>query len=102
MSEEASHHISCPQAASEKGDIAALKRLLQAGARVNTGQSCLLEPCRQGRADVVALLLEAGEDPAIAGEGWESPLLLAKVGGHQDIVDLLKEHKLEVTFNFIS
>ena len=96
------NHLSCLQVASEKGHMDTLNLLLKSGAQVNNGKNCLLEPSRQGRLDVVSVLLEAGEDPAVPGASWESPLLLAKRGGHKEIVTILSRYKKEVSFFFPS
>jgi len=59
---------------------------------VNNGQSCLLEPCAQGREDIVEALLEAGENPNRPGEDGATPLLVAKQKGNAGLVSVLEEY----------
>ena len=73
-----------------RGHLDAVGLLFRAGARVNCGEGCLLEPSRNGRDDLIRILLEAGEDPNVAGENWETPLSLALA--HTSTVALLKSH----------
>ena len=73
-----------------RGHLDAVGLLLRAGARVNCGEGCLLEPSRNGRDDLIRILLEAGEDPNVAGENWETPLSLALA--HTSTAALLKSY----------
>ena len=51
-----------------RGHLDAVGLLHRAGARVNCGEGCLLEPSRNGKDDLIRILLEAGEDPNVPGE----------------------------------
>jgi ankyrin repeat protein len=55
----------------------------------------LVSACLHGRADIVALLLEAGADPHIVGTAL-SPLTAACQSGHIAIVELLLSHKVDI------
>jgi len=79
--------------AAQRGDVAAMTSLLNAGARVNASisgdGSPLIAAARAGRALVVKLLLDRGADPNMAVRGDGCPLIAAAASGHADIVSLL-------------
>ena len=84
--------LSCLHVAAANGNLDTVEALLGAGARLNCGKSCLLEPARNGRDNILQILLEAGEDPNVPGANWETPLFLAQQNGHTNTAALLKSH----------
>ena len=78
--------------AAANGNLDTIETLLEAEARLNCGKSCLLEPARNGRDDILKILLRAGEDPNVPGANWETPLFLAQKNGHTSTAALLKSH----------
>ena len=79
--------------AAADGDIDAMSRLLDAGAKVNGAVpgdgSPLIAAAREGHADAVAFLLDRGGDPNLAVRGDGNALIMAAQAGHLDVVDLL-------------
>src|SRR5215475_12543396 len=74
------------------GDLAATKALVDAGIDVNRagdlGYTPLHVACVQGNAEMVRLLIENGADVFALSEG-DAPFTTARLGGHDDICDLL-------------
>ena len=72
-------------------DVALLRRLIKAGARVNHRQSggytALHEAAAVGNADVVRMLLEAGAQPDARNGQGHTPAELARDGGHVALAD---------------
>ena len=69
------------------------KALSAAGADPNAigsqGYSPLFTACQDGKAEIVAMLLEANADPALACFGGATPLYVACSKNHADVVKLL-------------
>jgi ankyrin repeat protein len=74
------------------GDLAAAKALIEAGIDVNKagdlGYAPLHVPCMQGNAEIVKLLTDSGADVFALSEG-DAPFTTARLGGHDDICELL-------------
>lgn len=88
------------QEAAQRGDVARVARLLDAGADVNGadggGRTALTTAARSGRTDVAKLLLSRGAD-VNKPESWgATPLMLAASQGFGDEVDLLLRHGADV------
>ena len=84
-------------AAARKGDVAAVKALLDKGvdvnAKTNYGATALSYACDKGHAEVVKLLLERGADPNAKDTFYgEVPMGWALSRDHYDIVKLLLDH----------
>jgi outer membrane protein assembly factor BamB len=80
--------------AARRGDLAAVQRLVAAGANVNASGhfhiTALWQATSKGHQDVVEYLLKAGADPNRADGVWKSlPLMLAD---KDEIVGLLVQH----------
>jgi len=80
-------------AASQAGEIAAVKTLLAGGALPNAadelGQRPLIVAVAEGHAEIVRLLLQGGASPNVKGPQGRTPLGLAAAAGHPGIVRLL-------------
>lgn len=80
--------------AAARGELGNAQALL-AGAGAETRQRALAMAAQQGHADVVRLLLDAGEDPdrfaPVGGHSHATPLHQAALAGHEDVVRLLVE-----------
>ncbi len=78
----------------DRGDVAAIKEMLDSGVDPNgvselQGFTALMGASFKGRGDIVKLLLAAGANPnAAAGKG-ETALIFAATHGHVDIVNML-------------
>ena len=74
------------------GDFAAAKALIDAGINVNKagdiGYTPLHIACMQGNAEMVKLLIDCGADLFALSEG-DAPFTTARLGGHDDICELL-------------
>ncbi|MFH1112699.1 MAG: ankyrin repeat domain-containing protein [Pseudomonadota bacterium] len=84
----------------EKGDVDAVKRIIERGADVNhrykEGVTPLMIAAKSGRTDAVKLLLERGADVhATASKGW-TPILYAAFGGDPETITLLLDRGAEV------
>jgi ankyrin repeat protein len=93
----------------ESGNVAVVRALLQGGAHVNArdtgGDTALIAAIREylpggeafiknalhRDAEVIRALLTAGADPRTRGKDGETALELAKKGGNQSVIRLLKE-----------
>lgn len=80
------------------GDLAAVRRALDAGAEINTrapdGHTALLDAAREGHTEVVRLLLSRGADPAIVDTLMEAtPAHKAGYMGHSEVARLLVRHR---------
>src|SRR5687767_5975311 len=75
--------------AARKGDLAELRRQLQAGQDVDAtgskGRTALLVAAEAGQAEAVKLLLEAGADPNVHVERIGRPLTVAVNSSHYDV-----------------
>jgi ankyrin repeat protein/uncharacterized protein DUF3471 len=83
-------------AAARKGDVAAVKALLDKGvdvnAKTNYGATALSYACDKGHVEVVKLLLERGADVNVKDTFYgEVPLGWALSHGHVEVVKLLLE-----------
>lgn len=78
------------------GDVEAVQRALDAGEDVNQsgdgGRTPLIQAAHDGRADLVALLLEADAEPSLLDAMQESAILKAGANGHDAVVRLLEPH----------
>jgi ankyrin repeat protein len=78
-----------------RGDVAKVRELIADGADVNRmapdGHTPLLDAAREGHADVVEVLLNAGADPRIVDHGNMKATPAHKAGymGHADVARLL-------------
>ena len=73
-----------------KGEMAVTKRLLAANAPINpSGWTPLMYAAYEGRADMVALLLEKGAEVNARAPNLSTPLMLAARNGHMEAVRLL-------------
>jgi ankyrin repeat protein len=86
--------------AAEKGDVAAVRMLLDQGASVQQrdreGHTALWLAAYFGRSEVAKALLDKGADPNARGrEGW-TPLMWAVQQGHAEVVRLLIERGADV------
>jgi ankyrin repeat protein len=81
------------------GELAAAKALIDAGIDVNKagdlGYTPLHVACMQGNAEIVKLLTDSGADVFALSEG-DAPFTTARLGGHDDICELLA-HLMEET-----
>ncbi|MGI9297669.1 MAG: ankyrin repeat domain-containing protein [Gammaproteobacteria bacterium] len=81
-------------AAFKAGDVAEVKRLLDAGADPNAanknGLTALMLAVLREYAEVVKMLLSAGADPNASKPGFNA-LHLAEAGGNSEIVRILEE-----------
>jgi hypothetical protein len=82
------------RSAASRGDVEAVRTLLEAGVGVDSangyGATPLILACMRGRTEVVRVLLEAGADAELAdGFYGRSPLGWATEGGYEEIVSLL-------------
>ncbi len=70
--------------------------LLEYGADINAiDQEARSTPlgiaAREGKRDLVALLLDAGADPAVAGAPWAMPRAWAERRGHAEVAEMLEK-----------
>ena len=83
------------QEAAEKGDVAAVTRLLDAGADPDApneiGVTSLHLAAYEGRLEVVTLLLDRGADPDARDDFGKTPLDLAEDRGHDEVAALLRK-----------
>jgi ankyrin repeat protein len=84
------------QAACMQLDRDAARRLAELHPECLRDPSCMLIAARQGRADVVALLLELGVDVDIADETRQRGLHNAVAGDAIDVVKLLVAHGADI------
>jgi ankyrin repeat protein len=74
------------------GDLAAARTLIDAGIDINKagdlGYTPLHVACMQGNAEMVKLLTDSGADMFAMSEG-DAPFTTARLGGHDDICELL-------------
>lgn len=61
-------------------------------ARDASGASALFVACEAGQAAAVAVLLEAGADAMVSNTAGETPLYIAALRGHLQVVELLLGH----------
>jgi len=68
-----------------------VRRLLESGARIEgrSGRNMFLPAIVSGNSELVSLFLEFGADINAEFSGWLSPILLARLLGHNRIVELL-------------
>ncbi len=92
--------------AAHNSDVAAVKRLIEAGANVNQqnkhepsevadGKTALMIASWNGDTEIVKLLLKAGAKVNLKDSDGSSALYMAAVNGHADIVDLLLAAKAD-------
>jgi len=86
--------------ASESGNVAAMRKQIEAGANVNVAfdgdGTPLIAAAREGHIDAVMLLLEYKADLELSVPGDGNPLIMAAREGHLDIVRLLIERGADV------
>jgi ankyrin repeat protein len=74
------------------GDVGAAKALIDAGIDINKagdlGYTPLHVACMNGNAEIVKLLIDRGADMFALSEG-DSPFATARLGGHDNICDML-------------
>ncbi len=83
--------------ASKNGYIDIVKMLVEKGSDVNsivkhTGYSALIMASEKGKKDVVSLLIEKGADINAKTKEGSTPLMMASLNGHIEIIKFLKEH----------
>jgi len=84
--------------AARAGYLRAMRRLLEAGADIESGNSPLVVAAERGHLEVVEFLLERGANVQAAGSlGW-TPLMRASSEGHTDVVRLLVKQGADVTY----
>lgn len=76
--------------AARAGDVAALRRLLERDANLSKYSAPLHFSVREGHAEAVQLLLDAGADPDAPGQGRESLVVVARDRGHEAVAALLE------------
>jgi ankyrin repeat protein len=80
--------------ASQKGHVALVKVLIDAGGNVNqadttTGCSPLWQASQNGNVAIVKVLIEAGGDVNQHANNKATPIIIASLGGHPNVVRLL-------------
>jgi ankyrin repeat protein len=87
--------------AAQQGDGVAMARLLAAGADPNASvaartplgeafnSTALFVAAGHGRLEATQLLLDAGADPSRAGSSGTTPLIIAAINGHPEVLRLL-------------
>lgn len=82
--------------AAERGNVAALREQLGAGADINqrndTGRSALLIAARHGKLPAVEALVQAGADINLQDKNGDTALHLAAVNTHRPVVEFLLRH----------
>lgn len=77
----------------EEGDAVRAGLLLSLGACADTrgrsGATALFQACYWGHGEVVLELLQQGADPWKANKNEETPLYIAALRGHMEVVDML-------------
>jgi uncharacterized protein len=80
-----------------KGYAAIAKRLIEAGADVNTrnfaGQTALMTAAMFNRIEIIDLLLAAGADPTLSDASGNTVVTLAGSQGNQALVDRFTSHR---------
>jgi ankyrin repeat protein len=84
------------QAACMRLDKDAARKLAEQNPECLHNPATLLTAARQGRADVVALLLELGVDVDVADEIEQRGLQVAVAGGSLEVVELLVAHGADI------
>lgn len=78
-----------------RGDLAAVRRLLESGSDVNArdryGQTALMTASRDGNLEIVHLLIANGTDLDHTAKYGLSALMLAVINGHVEIVQVLAQ-----------
>ena len=87
-------------AASINGNVALIKRLLDAGANPNTalvsGETPLMVAARSGKAAAVQALLDKGANPNAKGARGQTALMWAVAQGHTDVIKALLAGRADV------
>lgn len=83
------------QRAIERGELAAVRHLLERGAAVDSkdryGQTALMIAATRGQTEVVKFLIQNGAELNLTAKYHLSALMLAVVNGHEEIVRLLTD-----------
>ena len=86
--------------AAERGDVAAMAELIDAGASPDSALrgdgTPLIAAARAGRSDAVAFLLDRGADLNLGVRGDGNPLIAAAGAGRTDIVRLLLDRGADI------
>ena len=81
---------SCLHAACKSGDVTCVAAMLDAPVDIDgrdaLGQTALWQACRDGFADVCALLLERGASPDVAAHSGRLPREIAELHGHAAVI----------------
>jgi len=89
-------------AAASRGDVAAVRQLLEEGAEVEAGDNArwtsIIHATRSGQTEVVRVLLEHGADPNVVeyGNGNMTPLHWAATSNNIEGVKMLLEHHADI------
>jgi ankyrin repeat protein len=82
--------------AARNGDLDSIEVLLNSGAKINSigdlGNTPLHQAAMLGQVTTVRILVQKGANPRIENEFNQTALRMAELGGHNEIVDLLKEY----------
>jgi ankyrin repeat protein len=91
-----SEHKTDLMKASKNGDLVAVKKILDLGAKINQqnnkGKTALMFAASEGHLDVARYLIEHGANVNIADHYGTTALVVAATTGKTDIVDLLLKH----------
>ncbi len=91
--------------ACDKGDLEAVKHLIESGSDINTkdefGDSIIGNAASKGHLELVRYLLDKGAKVDLFGMNEQTPIMIACNEGYFEIVKLLVEHDAEINFKNI-